>query len=58
MHLSVRETALKMGLTEANVKVVQYRALKHAAHLKGLPGNDDVQGLEQERKATEEACCH
>ncbi len=31
LDLSIRETALKMGLTETNVKVMQYRALKRAA---------------------------
>jgi RNA polymerase sigma-70 factor, ECF subfamily len=33
LNLSIRETAEKMGLTEANVKVMQYRALKRAAEL-------------------------
>src|SRR5437016_3912185 len=33
LHLSVRETAIRMGLTEANTKVLQYRALKRAARL-------------------------
>jgi RNA polymerase sigma-70 factor (ECF subfamily) len=33
LHLSVRETALSMGLTEANVKMIQFRALKRAAEL-------------------------
>ena len=36
LNLSVRETAVRMGLTEANTKVLQYRALKRAAHLEGL----------------------
>lgn len=36
LNLSIRETARKMGLTEANTKVLQYRALKRAAHLEGL----------------------
>ena len=36
MNLTIRETALKMGLTEANVKVVQFRALKYAANLEGV----------------------
>jgi len=36
LNLSVRETAVRMGLTEANTKVLQYRALKHAARLEGL----------------------
>lgn len=33
LGLSVRETAERMGLTEANVKTSQFRALKHAADL-------------------------
>ena len=33
LNLSVRETAVKMGLTESNVKVLQFRALKIAADL-------------------------
>jgi RNA polymerase sigma-70 factor (ECF subfamily) len=36
LHLSVRETAIRMGLTETNTKVLQYRALKRAARLEGL----------------------
>ena len=36
MNLTIRETALKMGLTEANAKVVQFRALKYAANLEGV----------------------
>ena len=36
LHLSVRETAIRMGLTEANTKVLLYRALKRAARLEGL----------------------
>jgi RNA polymerase sigma-70 factor (ECF subfamily) len=31
LDLSVRETALSMGVTETNVKVMQYRALRRAA---------------------------
>lgn len=31
LNLSVRETASRMGLTEPNVRVVQFRALKRAA---------------------------
>ena len=31
LNLSIRDTAVKMGLTETNVRVVQYRALKRAA---------------------------
>lgn len=33
LHLSYRDTALRLGLTVANVKVVQHRALKRAAAL-------------------------
>lgn len=33
LNLSIRETALRMGITETNVKVLQYRALKRAATL-------------------------
>jgi RNA polymerase sigma-70 factor, ECF subfamily len=36
LNLSVRETALSMGVTEANVKVMQYRALRRAAHLESV----------------------
>lgn len=33
MNYSIRETAEKLGLTEANVKVLQYRALQKAAEI-------------------------
>jgi RNA polymerase sigma-70 factor, ECF subfamily len=33
LNLSIRETALRMGSTVANVKVLQFRALKRAADL-------------------------
>jgi RNA polymerase sigma-70 factor, ECF subfamily len=33
LNLSVRETAVHLGLSEANVKVLQFRALKRAADL-------------------------
>lgn len=36
LNLSVQETAVRMGLTETNVKVVQFRALKRAADLDGV----------------------
>jgi RNA polymerase sigma-70 factor, ECF subfamily len=36
LNLSVRETAVSMGLTETNVKVMQFRALKRAADLDTL----------------------
>jgi RNA polymerase sigma-70 factor (ECF subfamily) len=31
LNLSIKETAQSLGLTETNVKVLQFRALKHAA---------------------------
>ncbi|HEY7415851.1 MAG TPA: sigma-70 family RNA polymerase sigma factor, partial [Ktedonobacteraceae bacterium] len=34
LNLSLKETASQMGLTETNVKVLQFRALKRAAELK------------------------
>ena len=33
LHLSIRETAAKMGLTETTIKVAQFRALRRAAHV-------------------------
>jgi RNA polymerase sigma-70 factor, ECF subfamily len=33
LNLSIRDTALKMGVTLSNVKVLQFRALKRAAEL-------------------------
>ena len=33
LNLSIKATASKMGLTEANVKILQFRALKRAAAL-------------------------
>jgi len=36
LNLSIKETALKLSLTEANVKVLQFRALKRAAELKPI----------------------
>jgi RNA polymerase sigma-70 factor (ECF subfamily) len=33
LNLSIKETALRLGLTETNVKVLQFRALKHAANI-------------------------
>jgi RNA polymerase sigma-70 factor, ECF subfamily len=48
LNLSVRDTALRMGVTVANVKILQFRALKCAADL-----DQDVEriGTEQQRKA-------
>lgn len=39
LDLSIRETAVKMGLTEGNVKTLQYRALKRAAAIEQI-GSD------------------
>jgi RNA polymerase sigma-70 factor (ECF subfamily) len=36
LNLSVRETAVRMGVTETNVKVMQFRALKRAVDLDTL----------------------
>ena len=36
LNLSIKETALRMGITEANVKVMQFRALKRAAELEPM----------------------
>jgi len=36
LNLSIRDTALRMNLTEANVKVLQFRALKRAADLEHI----------------------
>ena len=33
LHLSIKDTAMQTGLSEANVKVLQFRALKRAADL-------------------------
>jgi len=33
LNLSIRETAATMGVSEANVKTLQFRAIKHAANL-------------------------
>jgi RNA polymerase sigma-70 factor (ECF subfamily) len=33
LNHSIRDNALRMGLSEANIKVLQFRALKRAADL-------------------------
>ena len=33
LNLSIRETAATMGISEANVKTLQFRAIKHATNL-------------------------
>jgi RNA polymerase sigma-70 factor (ECF subfamily) len=36
LNLSIRQTALSRGVTETNVKAMQYRALRRAAHLESV----------------------
>ena len=51
--LSTRETAVKMGLTEGNVKMLQHRALKRAAALEDTitwPSSSNSANDQQERK--------
>lgn len=36
LNLSIKDTALRLGITEANVKVLQFRALKRAADIEQL----------------------
>lgn len=38
LNLSIRDTAVRLGLTEANVKVIQFRALKRAADIEQAVG--------------------
>ncbi|HEY7341166.1 MAG TPA: RNA polymerase sigma factor [Ktedonobacterales bacterium] len=40
LNLSIKETAVRMGLSEANVKVLQFRALKKAGRL-------ELEGVQQ-----------
>ena len=42
LNLSIKETALKLGLTEANVKVLQFRALKRASEMEMLATEDTL----------------
>ena len=48
LGLSTRETAVRMGLTEGNVKTLQYRALKRAAALACM-GSDEVDREKEEK---------
>lgn len=41
LNLSLKETAARMNLTEANVKVLQFRALKKASQFDGRETGDD-----------------
>jgi RNA polymerase sigma-70 factor (ECF subfamily) len=45
LSLSIKETALRMGLTEANVKVLQLRALKRAAGLEPVITDQGRNGM-------------
>ena len=36
LNLTIRDTAQRMGLSEANVKVLQFRAIKRAADLENV----------------------
>src|SRR5215467_9238290 len=45
LKLSVKATAQKMGVTEANVKVLQFRALKRAADLEQVVAEQELRAL-------------
>jgi RNA polymerase sigma-70 factor (ECF subfamily) len=45
LKLSVKATALHMGVTEANVKVLQFRALKRAAELEHVIAEQEHRAL-------------
>ena len=45
LKLSVKATALKLGVTEANVKVMQFRALKRAADLEQVVTEQEHRAL-------------
>src|SRR2546429_823071 len=45
LKLSVKATALKLGVTEANVKVLQFRALKRAAKLEHVIAEQELRAL-------------
>lgn len=42
LNLTIRDTALRMGLTEANVKVLQFRALKRAADIEQIVARSKI----------------
>ncbi len=48
LSLSIKETAQCLGLTETNVKVLQFRALKHAANIDLQYGNKSIKEAKQE----------
>lgn len=45
LNLSIKDTALKMGVTEANAKILQYRALKRAADVEPTINDQLYQAL-------------
>jgi preprotein translocase subunit SecY len=45
LNLSIKATALRMGLTEANIKVLQFRALKRAATLEQVVVEQQLSAL-------------
>ena len=45
LKLSLKATALKMGVSEANVKVLQFRALKRAADLEQVVTEQELRAL-------------
>ena len=47
LDLSVKDTALKMGVTVANAKVLQFRALKRAAALEPLVTDKQYEVLQE-----------
>ena len=48
LGLSIKETAQRLGLTETNVKVIQFRALKHAANIDLQYTNRSTEQTKQE----------
>jgi RNA polymerase sigma-70 factor, ECF subfamily len=48
LSLSIKETAQCLGLTETNVKVLQFRALKHAANIDLQYTNRSTKEVKQE----------
>ncbi len=45
LNLSIKDTALRMGLTESHVKVLQFRGLKHAANLEQVAVSEYQSGV-------------
>ncbi len=49
LNLTIRETAARMGLTETNIKVMQFRALKRAADLTPIATDNTVLSMSSVR---------